>query len=335
MKSRRPKILTETACPEPMSTWRPIATGKPKAGWASLLSGWSIPAAVVALTVIGLSAASSLRIDDDVPEADSIEMVIASADQAVPDELVPSGPAIVSRWDDDSGAILTLDAAGEAVAAYISRSYRVPMADSRLLTEWAVEIGGGLNVDPLLILAVAGTESSFNPKAKSKAGAEGLMQVMTRVHADKFEAFGGKTASLEPYPNMVVGTTILKSLIKRTGSVTKALKWYSGAANHRSDYGYGAKVLKERSRLMVAAHGDADKAVRLLREKKTGPAYRENAVIANLDYSHWTKAADAARRVKVASKGGDSRPRPASEAAGKRSSEILPGEELPGDGQAG
>lgn len=250
-----------------MSTWRPLAAGAPKAGLAERLLSWPIPAAVVALTVIGLASAGSLMEDDEVPDADSIEMVIASADQPVPDELVPEGPAIVSRWGDGSAPIL--DEAGEAVAAYIGRSYRVPMADARLLTEWAIEVGAGLDVDPLLILAVAGTESSFNPKAKSKAGAEGLMQVMTRVHADKFAAFGGKEAAFEPYPNLVVGTTILKSLIKRTGSVPTALKWYSGAANHRSDYGYGEKVLKERSRLIVAAHGDADKAVRLLREQKT------------------------------------------------------------------
>lgn len=299
-----------------MSTWRPIATGAPKPGLAERLLSWPLPAAVVVLTVVGFALAGSFAQDDDVPDADSIEMVIASADQPVPDELVPDGPAIVSRWGD--GSVPLLDEAGEAVAAYIGRSYRIPMADARLVTEWAVEVGAGLDVDPLLILAVAGTESSFNPKAKSKAGAEGLMQVMTRVHADKFAAFGGKEAAFEPYPNLVVGTSILKSLIKRTGSVPTALKWYSGAANHRSDYGYGAKVLKERSRLLVAAHGDADQAVRLLREQKTGPAYRKNVVPASLDYAHWAKAADAAKLAKAAAKDAEGSKGAAVEAAAQR-----------------
>ena len=127
-----------------------------------------------------------------------------------------------------------LSVSEKEVATYISRSYRVPMAEAEQLTTWAVEIGAGFDVDPLLILAVAAVESSFNPKAKSGAGAEGLMQVMTRVHAEKFHAFGGPQAALAPYPSMVVGTSILSRLITRTGSVQKALKFYFGAANQPS-----------------------------------------------------------------------------------------------------
>ena len=68
------------------------------------------------------------------------------------------------------------------------------------------------DLDPLLILAVIGTESSFKPTARSNAGAEGLMQVMTSVHEAKFDAFGGPEAAFDPYANMVVGTDILSYL---------------------------------------------------------------------------------------------------------------------------
>ncbi len=189
-----------------------------------------------------------------------------------------------------------LGISGTSVATYISRSYRVTREDALQMTEWAIEIGRAQDVDPLLILAVVGTESSYNAKAKSRAGAEGLMQVMTRVHLDKFEPFGGRAAALEPYPNMVVGTSILASLIKKTGSVTKALKWYSGAALHDTDFGYGAKVLKERSRLLVAAKGDSERAVQLSRTKKSGPAFEKKAVVKHLPYEHWEAVEVAANK---------------------------------------
>ena len=136
--------------------------------------------------------------------------------------------------------------------------------------------------------SVVAVESSFNPHARSGAGAEGLMQVMTEVHLDKFRAFGGAGAALEAYPNMVVGSEILRGLIERTGSVSKALKWYSGAANHASDYGYGKKVLLERSRLVEAASGQPDKAVALLKSKRQGATYASSVKERKLSYEAWT-----------------------------------------------
>lgn len=205
---------------------------------------------------------------------------------------------LVSAWEKNhpQGAE-TLDpigASGGLVAEYIARSYRITLEDARQYTAWAVEIGQGFDVDPLLILAVAATESSFNSKAKSGAGAEGLMQVMTRVHTDKFKAFGGEKAALEPYPNMVVGTSILSRLITRTGSVAKALKWYYGAANDKTDGGYAAKVFKERSRMLVAAGGDASAAVQLSRRSRTGPDYSAaQGRVKTLAFSEWAALAEA------------------------------------------
>ena len=57
---------------------------------------------------------------------------------------------------------------------------------SRLVQE-AWEGGSRSGLDPTLILAIMAIESSFNPFAQSSVGAQGLMQVMTRVHNDKYE----------------------------------------------------------------------------------------------------------------------------------------------------
>lgn len=173
------------------------------------------------------------------------------------------------------------------VAVYINRSFRVPLREARQITDWAVEIGEARDLDPLLILAVIGTESSYRPNARSGAGAEGLMQVMTKVHAEKFKAFGGVEAAFDPYANIVVGTDILIGLIKRTGSVGNALKWYCGAANHNTDYGYAARVLKEHGLLSVAAKGDSNAAVQLSRAKKRAPEEAEKTA-RHLGFSRWT-----------------------------------------------
>lgn len=177
------------------------------------------------------------------------------------------------------------------VAEYISRTFRVSMRDARQITDWAVEIGEARDLDPLLILAVIGTESSFKPTARSNAGAEGLMQVMTSVHEAKFDAFGGPEAAFDPYANMVVGTDILSYLIRRTGNVRRALKWYSGAANLEDDRGYGARVMCEHGLLTVAAEGRTDAAVKLHR---AGKSASEGGVgnAAKLGFAHWTKLSE-------------------------------------------
>ena len=81
---------------------------------------------------------------------------------------------------------------------WMSRRYRVaPEPISRLVQE-AWEVGERADLDPTLILAIMAVESSFNPFAQSPVGAQGLMQVMTKVHDDKYEAFGGKPRRLRP-----------------------------------------------------------------------------------------------------------------------------------------
>lgn len=142
-----------------------------------------------------------------------------------------------------------------AIAQWLSRRYRVaPEPVSRLVQE-AWEVGRRANLDPTLILAVIAIESRFNPFAQSPVGAQGLMQVMTRVHDEKYENFGGALAALDPLANLRVGVQVLKEAIDRTGSVEGGLKHYVGAANLETDGGYATKVLSEQSMLQRVAGG--------------------------------------------------------------------------------
>jgi hypothetical protein len=83
----------------------------------------------------------------------------------------------------------------------------------RALVQEAWQIGQRAGLDPTLILAIMAVESSFNPFAQSPVGAQGLMQVMTRVHDDKYEAFGGVHAAFDPVSNLRVGVQVLKDCI--------------------------------------------------------------------------------------------------------------------------
>ena len=142
-----------------------------------------------------------------------------------------------------------------AVAYWLSKKYRVaPEPLAALVTE-AYEIGVRTKLDPTLILAVMAVESSFNPFAQSPVGAQGLMQVITRVHTDKYEGFGGHLAAFDPVANLRVGVKVLQECIARAGSLEGGLRYYVGAANLPDDGGYAAKVLAEHFRLRQVANG--------------------------------------------------------------------------------
>jgi hypothetical protein len=147
------------------------------------------------------------------------------------------------------------------VVRYLSRRYRVAENALRPVVAAAYESGRELGLDPLLILAVTAIESSLNPFAQSVMGAQGLMQVMTRVHAEKFEPHGGEDAALDPIANIKVGSAILSDLIRRGGSVERGLQLYVGAGNLPDDGGYATRVLAEHARLRMAAAGRVDLAI--------------------------------------------------------------------------
>jgi soluble lytic murein transglycosylase-like protein len=141
------------------------------------------------------------------------------------------------------------------VTDWLSRRYRVAGDAANMLVSTAYSTAHEIKLDPLLILAVMAIESGLNPFAESPMGAQGLMQVMAKVHSDKFEEVGGSQAALNPVANIRVGALILKDYVNRTGSVEGALKSYVGAGAADDDSGYGSKVLTEYKRLKQVASG--------------------------------------------------------------------------------
>lgn len=135
--------------------------------------------------------------------------------------------------------------AQRALVSHITSSWRVSDAQIERYVAKVWRTAGELELDPFLVLAVMATESSFNHRAQSARGAQGLMQVHTRVHRDKFKPHGGPSRAFDPDASIRVGSLILKQYLERhDGNARGALKSYVGAANLKNDGGYATKVLK-------------------------------------------------------------------------------------------
>ena len=137
-----------------------------------------------------------------------------------------------------------------AVADFFEKKYKLDRAKIEEYVSNTILVAKEVKIDPVLLLAVISVESNFNPTTRSEAGAEGLMQVMTSVHKDKYALYGGTTQAVKPEVNIRVGAYILKYLIATAGSLRNGLKFYVGAANAEDDGGYTDKVMAERNRLI-------------------------------------------------------------------------------------
>ncbi|MBP6020617.1 MAG: lytic transglycosylase domain-containing protein [Burkholderiaceae bacterium] len=141
----------------------------------------------------------------------------------------------------------------QALRSYLARKYKIAHNVAGALINTAFVIGAERKLDPQLLLAVIAIESRYNPYAESHVGAQGLMQVMPRVHQEKFAVFEeGTVAALNPIANMWVGSQILSDCVRRRGSLEGGLACYVGATGP-GDGGYGASVIAEWRRIALAS----------------------------------------------------------------------------------
>ncbi len=258
------------------SAMRQVANQSTRQAITTSVSVSSITSRVVttgrhAVMVLGLTAITTLALMFFKPEvADRIqalspfsEAIAAPVPQEMPPmaTLIEENPRPVSSADSlsavspSNSAMIGTSPHQQRVTQWLAKRYRVANDATNMFVSAAYLTGKEINLDPLLILAVMAIESRFNPFAESPVGAQGLMQVMSKVHRDKFAGMGGTQAALNPVANIRVGSMILKEYVARGGSIESGLKRYVGAAAMESDAGYGAKVLGEYDRLKAVAGG--------------------------------------------------------------------------------
>jgi hypothetical protein len=161
-------------------------------------------------------------------------------------------------------AVVEIPRAQRRLTDHIVDRYQVDAIQAARVVALAYEVADDVKLDPLLLLAVMSVESSFNTFAQSARGAQGLMQIRTQVHAERFEPFGGSEAVFDPRANIRVGAELLRIHLLREGSTEAALKAYVGAARRPHDSGYGARVLRARDVLRGVAEAPEDLVMRVL-----------------------------------------------------------------------
>jgi len=168
----------------------------------------------------------------------------------------PIAPPAMSRplavSSDTQSAVVEAKSGAEidALASSLAKRYRVAAAAIRTVVATAYHEGKNIGLDPLLIVAVMAVESRFNPIAESESGAQGLMQVVPRYHADHVDG-GADAATIEPHANIRLGAQVLNDYIRAGGTEVAGLQRYNGSSSDASN-AYAAKVLAEKQRLQQA-----------------------------------------------------------------------------------
>lgn len=204
---------------------------------------------LAAVALITLSARADLRAS---AEEQLLGWLLERQEAASVDAVYAAEPSAVDRVTAAQPGDLPKQQAN--VTYWLSRKYRVAPEPLSALVAEAFEVGEKAKLDPTLILAVMAIESRFNPFAQSPVGAQGLMQVLTRVHTDKYNDFGGQLAAFDPVSNLRVGARVLQDAVKRAGSVEGGLRLYVGAVTTDGNW-YIDKVMAEHLRIQSVALG--------------------------------------------------------------------------------
>ncbi|MGA7979888.1 MAG: lytic transglycosylase domain-containing protein [Chromatiaceae bacterium] len=102
---------------------------------------------------------------------------------------------------------------------------KISRANKRKLKPMIDAIARRERVDPNLVNAVIAAESGYNPRAVSRAGAIGLMQVMPATAVDYGVA--SADALFDPKTNVSVGTRHLRRLLGKYRNIRHAVSAYN------------------------------------------------------------------------------------------------------------
>lgn len=138
---------------------------------------------------------------------------------------------------------------------------------------WVDQVAARYDMDPDLINAVIWVESRFQPRAKSPAGARGLMQLMPATANAMARKMGRSTARVyEPQFNVEAGSLYLLQMLDRyDGDETLALAAYNAGAGNVGKWMREDGELPPRSLRYVELVQHARVRFIAMRERQQGP----------------------------------------------------------------
>jgi soluble lytic murein transglycosylase-like protein len=155
-----------------------------------------------------------------------LALSFASAMQAAEAPLIIDAPGV-----DTPGVTAPIVASQPGSAGNASAA----RGESTTIAHAVLDAANRFAMSPALLLGVIATESGFNRRAVSSAGAKGLMQVLPSAHPQLVS--GGKDLS-DPVVNVAIGSTILRGYLDASGGdLNSALSRYSGGGK-----GYARRV---------------------------------------------------------------------------------------------
>lgn len=158
----------------------------------------------------------------------------------------------------------------------ISKTEMARVLKSPELLALVDEIATGIGVDPFLARAIIQTESAFNYRARSRAGALGLMQLMPGT-AERF----GVLDPFDPRQNITGGTKYLRYLLDYfKGDLSKTIAAYNAGEGAVDKHGgippfaetraYVPRVMELYTKRLVQADPRAAGAMALLKKGHGG-----------------------------------------------------------------
>lgn len=146
----------------------------------------------------------------------------------------------------------------DTVASYLSREWNLGQPYATQVASAFINASQRHGVDPLLLMAVAATESSFKHWIGNPGGGHdpmkpfGIMQVAGRFHEDLFP--GGAVKRTSVGENVDMGAQVLKEyLATEGGNERRALLRYNGSLHVSDKYFERVKHLKQRLLLGLRA----------------------------------------------------------------------------------
>lgn len=152
----------------------------------------------------------------------------------------------MSKVNGVTNVVQSTDSSNAKVSRKGNESFESYLNESKSLDEIFEKASKKYNVPVNLLKAIANAESDFNPKAVSKAGAQGIMQLMPGTAKEL-----GVTDPFDPEQNIMGGSKYISDLLKRYNGDTKlALAAYNAGMNNVKKYG-GVPPFKETQNYVV------------------------------------------------------------------------------------